>query len=317
MCWVKTSEKFCDKTFYLKYFLMDNLSAIAILKAQRQKAIDSFQIERAEELEKYIKDLESKSIQSPNIHKKKQEKRALEIEKDQIKKEGTRLVSDTSQKIYTIKISAQQKIAQRQTLHAQEMTALAERQAKDLEMAEIRPVLEANILRKTAQSQAQKSDYEQSKSILNQASQTENDEISLRRNEITAHYQKQKDLLLAKHQEENNNIYIKMNASIEEKMVEFKKGLRALKNRLHLILLKYHSSMSDQEFNSFFKDFKIQDESIELYRPIKDFQLTPIAQQKPKKTTPKSPKMTHDSPIPHYMTPRQTGARLLRSIVSS
>ena len=205
---------------------------LALLRAERIKAIQSCDFSRARQIDNQLQHLKD-SINSATREDHQRECQTIyEAEKEAVLLDAERKYSESTAEIYEAKNLYQRKMVELQKKHAIELEYLAEQLAKDLELAMIREVPESTTYRRQAQASAIVQDYDNAEAMMKISENVREETMNERQLEVQRQYDVLRNQMIERHIQEDKTCEMMHFKNIENIRRRHQKSNEILRKRL-------------------------------------------------------------------------------------
>ena len=203
--------------------LIDPQSELAILRAQRIKAVQECEFKKAREIDNQLQQLKRQIAEASKNDDMLNCQSKYETEKEAVQLEAERVYSESTKQLYEARIKYQKKLTQLHEIHALELQKLAEDYAKDLELATIRQVPDSLVLMNEAKTNALIHRYDEAEYKMERSRNIFKETQEERQADVHLHYMQLKNAVLERQEKENETckeMYLKAVSSIDRKHQE-------------------------------------------------------------------------------------------------
>lgn len=260
---------------------MDFKEEIAVLWAERQKAIDIFEFAKAKNIESQIAELKEKQNNNGSHKKNFRANMSFEQEKEMLKKRAIELSSITSQNIYKIRTKYQTRIAELHKKHSDELSELETEISKGMELELIRPVPETELLLYQSKLVGKTSDFELADELYKKANDIELSIKQKRQEDLHHKFVGIQEELLRKQAKEVQEHHKKLEYEISEEHRNYQKIITKLKTAYKTNALRCKVAITETEVEEFFAPYFVCDDVHTETKPREDL---------PKRSPASSPK---------------------------
>ena len=251
---------------------IDQLSReLSLLQTQRNQAITECDFAKARAIDVHMERLKEEIKYTKQNSTEIQKELALDMKREEIRAEAAKQLQDVREQIYAVQTAYQQRLMKLHKIHSEELVRFAEQYAAALELESTRACPDAVLLQRQAQYTAKLRDYEAAEALFQQSNQMRQDKTAKTQDQVHAMFEKRKERMLRRHEEEDALCQEKQDREIEVIENEYGKSLVKLRN----VLAKKATDL----------DVKLKDEDYEF---LNEFALNDTQFVTPKKETPTS-----------------------------
>lgn len=166
---------------------MDKNEELAVLRAERLRAIQNCEFRKARDIDNQLQHLKENINLNTKGNIEREAQAAFDLEREAVMLDAEKAFSEATEQIFAAKNLYQKKMVELQQKHADELQALAENLARDLELATIREVPDSIAYKKQAQASALVQKYDQAEDLFQMSQDTR--EMTLQERQETVHRQ--------------------------------------------------------------------------------------------------------------------------------
>ena len=166
---------------------MDKNEELAVLRAERLRAIQNCEFRKARDIDNQLQHLKENINLNTKGNIEREAQASFDLEREAVMLDAEKAFSEATEQIFAAKNLYQKKMVELQQKHADELQALAENLARDLELATIREVPDSIAYKKQAQASALVQKYDQAEDLFQMSQDTR--EMTLQERQETVHRQ--------------------------------------------------------------------------------------------------------------------------------
>jgi hypothetical protein len=244
---------------------------IAVLRAERRRAIDAYQFQKAKVLEKQIAQLRSDQSTIKTSSKRTGFSREFELEKETLRKSALELQASFQQELIAVRIQFQDRLEQLHKGQAAEMSDLAVEFSKALELESIRLVPESANLLRMSKINAGISKYELADQLHDEAVDVQTRTVGKRQADTHRLYESRQDAILQRHQNEVLEHEKRLSEALAFVHLQHRRELDVLRQKYATHVTKYRIPERESGVEELFAQYQLTD----------DFEHTAIAPKTP------------------------------------
>lgn len=256
---------------------------IAVLRAERRRAIDAYQFQKAKVLENQIAQLRSDQSTIRTSSKRTGFSREFELEKETLRKSALELQAAFQREIIAVRSQFQDRLEQLLKGQATEASDLAVEFSKALELESVRLVPESAHLLRISKLTAGISKYELADQLHDEAVDVQTRTVSKRQAETHSLYESRQDAILRRHQNEVLEHEKRLDEALAFLHLRHSRELDVLRQKYITHVTKYRVPDTESGIQELFAQYQLTD----------DLQQTAIMPQTP---SPRRPSRAMRSP---------------------
>ena len=262
---------------------------VAALRAERRKAIESYQFKRAKEIEMELKYLKEKTKVDKGAETTARNIEEFEREKGALKARASEKRGIFTKKLIQLRANYQGGMAQMSEKHAGEIQGLMNSYGMDMELEAMRCNPEARHMFRISKLLAHMSCYERAEQLFGEGVETEQAAVQQKQLELNDSYSTKQTKLMEQHMKEVDGHSAKLENEIDMLCLQYEKELNELKQAYRVHAIKYRRPWSDEEIEQFFRPYALVD----------DDDNGAILESPAKRTPKKAPSPKTSPPSPH------------------
>jgi hypothetical protein len=266
--------------------MMDLGETIGLLRAERRRAIDAYQFQKAKMLENQITQLRSDQSTSETSSKRTGLSREFQLEKETLRQSALYQQTFFQDEIIAVRRKFQDRLEQLRKGHVLEMSNLAVEFSKALELESTRGVPESANLFRISKLTAGFSKYELADQLHEEAVDIQTKTIGKRQADTYKLYETREETFLQRHQNELLEHDSRFNQALESVRLSHRKAIAVLRQKYITHATKCRVPDNKSEMEKLFAKTQLTD----------DLEQTAILPKTPSPRRPQAPSRAMRSP---------------------
>jgi hypothetical protein len=244
--------------------MRENLTAleetISLLRAERRRAIDAYQFQKAKVLESQITQLKSDQSTSETSSKRTELSREFQLEKETLRQSAFSQQASFQDEIIAVRKKFQDRLEQLRKGHTLEMSNLAVEFSKALELEATRGVPESANLFRMSKLTAGLSKYELADQLHEEAVDIQTKTIGKRQADTYKLYEARQETVLQRHQNELLEHNSRFNEGLESVRLSHHKAMAVLRQKYITHATKCRVPDNESEMEQLFAKTPLTDD---------------------------------------------------------